>query len=67
MNRRLHLLLDDRDAQTVRSVRALLAIGVVCLMFVAIAIAIVDVPAKPPVATQAPEPLPAVEASVSGA
>lgn len=53
---RPHITTDDHDAQTVRSLRALLALGVACALFVFVAISAVSVLNEPALAAHAPEP-----------
>jgi hypothetical protein len=47
---------DDHDAQTVRSLRALLALVVACALFVLVAISAVSVRDEPALAAHLPEP-----------
>jgi hypothetical protein len=58
---------DDPEMQSVRSLRALLALGVACLMFVVLVVMVAQAPSDPPVATQAPALLPSAEVAVLGA
>lgn len=58
---------DDHEAQTVRSLRALLALGVAAALFVAVAFSAIESPPEPPLATQAPESPPATDTTTPGA
>ena len=66
MNRRPHIPLNERDAQTVRSLGALLALCLGFVLFVTAAVLVLETPAEPPVAAPTPEPPAAVFAAAPG-